>query len=70
MLKLKSYKNTSRLVPLLNCQDSDKWDINKGWMTQETPRKYQYNKKSHQTRPKERPKARRCGEWHKEDGSC
>jgi len=40
MLNLKNYARMSTLVPLLNCTVLDVRDIGRGWMMQETPRKY------------------------------
>jgi hypothetical protein len=40
MLNLKNYTRTSKLVPLLNSNALDGWDIYSAWMMGETPRKY------------------------------
>jgi hypothetical protein len=40
MLNLKNYTRTSTLVPLLNSNTLERWDINSGRMMQELPTKY------------------------------
>jgi hypothetical protein len=40
MLNFKNYTRKSTLVSLLNCNILDVWDIYRGWMMLETPRKY------------------------------
>jgi hypothetical protein len=46
----------STLVPLLNSNAVDGWDICNGWMTQETLRKYTKPTKQSKWRPKARRK--------------
>jgi hypothetical protein len=49
----------STFVPVINCNILDVWDIYRGWMMQETPRKYANLTctKSDKRRPKARWKA-------------